>query len=288
MTSSTPPTSQDLSPIAGARLLLVEDNELNQEIALELLNLVGMQVDLAVNGQEALDLLRQNDYDLVFMDLKMPVLDGISATRIIRRENRYDRLPIVAMTANAMISDREDCLAVGMNDFIAKPIAPENLWAALLRWVPPRRAAPGAASPSRPTRPASTPDLDIPGLDSAGALHRLLGNRGLYAHLLCKFAETQAEQPQKIQAALADDDWPTAERLAHSSKGAAASIGALEVQARAAELEQALRERRPPQSAGGLFDAYAARLSSLIADLRGRKLGCEEAGKAGVAASRKD
>jgi CheY-like chemotaxis protein len=131
-------TFGQLATIKGARVLLVEDNELNQEVATELLRDAGLVVDLAENGQLALDKLKAVDYDIVLMDMQMPVMDGVTATREIRKDERFKDLAIVAMTANAMRADRDRCIAAGMNDHIAKPIEPEDLWQALLKWIKPK------------------------------------------------------------------------------------------------------------------------------------------------------
>jgi two-component system sensor histidine kinase/response regulator len=127
-----------LSAIEGARVLLVEDNELNQEVASELLTGAGLLVDLAEDGAEAVNKVREGAYDIVLMDMHMPVMDGATATQAIRKLAEHSDLPIVAMTANAMPADRQKCLAAGMVDFVAKPIEPDELWEALLRWVQPK------------------------------------------------------------------------------------------------------------------------------------------------------
>ena len=131
--------SFDIDRMRGARILLVEDNEINQEVAMGQLEDAEAFVDLAENGEVALRMIRDNDYDVVLMDMQMPVMDGIEATRIIRSNPRFETLPIIAMTANAMASDRMLCLEAGMNDHIAKPIDPDQLFGVLLRWIPPRR-----------------------------------------------------------------------------------------------------------------------------------------------------
>ena len=126
-----------LGPLRGARLLVVEDNELNQQVAAELLSDAGFVVELAGNGQEALAKLRQQPVDLVLMDMQMPVMDGLEATRAIRAQPGLRHLPVIAMTANAMAADRELCLAAGMNDHLAKPVNPDDLWRVLARWLKP-------------------------------------------------------------------------------------------------------------------------------------------------------
>jgi len=182
------PAPAELAAIAGARLLLVEDNEMNQEVAAELLRDVGCQVAVAANGQEAVDMVHANPYDLVLMDMQMPVMDGLTATREIRSDPRFTDLPIVAMTANVMAQDREKCLAAGMVDFIAKPIEPDDLWRALVRWIPPHPGH-GANTSAAPAQGTASPELPaIPGLDMAGGLRRVLGKAALYRTLLDKFA----------------------------------------------------------------------------------------------------
>jgi two-component system sensor histidine kinase/response regulator len=128
---------QEVLALGGARILLVEDNLLNQEVACELLREAGFTVDVADNGMIGLEKLKAMSYDLVFMDMQMPVMDGVSATLEIRRNAAFASLPVVAMTASAMQADRERCIEAGMNDYIVKPIDPDELWAALLRWVKP-------------------------------------------------------------------------------------------------------------------------------------------------------
>ena len=139
--------------LRGAMVLLVEDNELNQIVAQELLRDAGMQVDVASNGQEAIACIDRRRYDVVLMDMQMPVMDGETATRQLRADPRHAGLPIIAMTANAMQADRERCFAAGMNDHVPKPIDPDVLWATLVRWLSPR---PEAASHS-PAPPANAP-----------------------------------------------------------------------------------------------------------------------------------
>ncbi|MDP1525315.1 MAG: response regulator [Rhodocyclaceae bacterium] len=140
---------EEMAAIKGARILLVEDNELNQEVAGEILTDAGFVVDIADNGQIAVEMVAKNAYDIVLMDMQMPVMDGVTATVEIRKDERFMNLPIVAMTANAMQQDKDRCLAAGMVDFVTKPIQPDELWTALRRWVKPKHAAP--AVPPAPT-----------------------------------------------------------------------------------------------------------------------------------------
>lgn len=245
--------------LRGARVLLVEDNELNQEVASEMLLQVGLQVDVADNGQVAIDKASGGHYDLILMDVQMPVMDGLTATREIRRLPACATLPIVAMTANAMAGDRERCLAAGMNDHVTKPIDPEALWATLMRWitVPGAVAVPGAA-------PMSAPLREIPGLDMVAGLHHALGREALYLSQLDKFVKGQRDFAGRLQEALESGDWTTAVRLAHTLKGVAAQVGAHELGARAADLEQALRRQDAPSALAPLQAEIAAGLAPLV------------------------
>ena len=256
--------------LAGRRVLLVEDNALNQEVAAGLLREVGIEVDLAPDGAVALARVQQNSYDLVLMDMQMPVLDGVAATRQIRRLPGLRELPIVAMTANAMTSDRERCLAAGMNDHIAKPIDPRELWDKLQRWMslpatprPETSAIPGPAE--QPTPAPGIRSLEgISGLDIATGLRQVVGREVLYAKVLAKFVALQAEAPTRIAAALATADWVAAEREAHTLKGVAAQIGASRLRDLAEQLELAIRDREPEARLGALGTAVADVLQPLI------------------------
>ena len=258
----------DLSALRGARILLVEDNELNQEVAAGLLTEGGFRVDIADNGQIAVERVQQTAYDLVLMDMQMPVLDGVSATREIRQWPGCTALPIVAMTANAMQQDKERCLAAGMNDFITKPIEPDELWAALQRWIKPPLAGvqAGAASPPVALSDADLPG-DIAGLDVAAGLRRARGKPTLYLSFLRRFVANQTPVAEAIRAALDRDDWATAERLAHTAKGVAGAIGAAGVQDAAAALERAIQQRQPRSRLDERLGAFAAPLTDLIAAL---------------------
>jgi CheY-like chemotaxis protein len=255
-----------LATIRGARVLLVEDNGLNQEVALELLTDAGLVVDLAEDGQIALDKLAAGDYDIVLMDILMPVMDGVTATRTLRLDPRWQRLPVVAMTANAMQADRERCLAAGMNDHIAKPIEPEALWKTLLKWVKPRHA------PSTPEAGNKTVDdlsflPGIDGLDAFNGLRRVLGKKALYGSMLRKFITGQKSVVVEISGALQENSWENAERLAHTLKGVAASIGATEVASLATQLEAELREHQPRPQIEARLQQLATPLDHLIDQL---------------------
>ena len=238
--------------LAGARVLLVEDNLLNQEVASELLAIEGLVVDLAENGAVALRRVQQDSYDLVLMDVQMPVMDGIAATQAMRELPALRRLPIVAMTASVMDEDRERCLLAGMNDHLPKPIDPRQLRVVLRRWIAPRRAhlaAPSGQSAlgSGASDDAAPPVLaqrlaDIAGLDVVGGLNRALGREGLYQGLLQRFRQSFAGFAAQLDDALREGRRTDAERHAHTLRGSAAQIGAVRLESEAGTLERALHE----------------------------------------------
>ncbi|MBV5317322.1 MAG: PAS domain S-box protein [Desulfobulbaceae bacterium] len=260
-------TFEQLATITGSRILLVEDNKLNQEVATELLRDAGFVVDLAKNGRIALDRIGIVEYALVLMDMQMPVMDGLTATREIRTDERFHTLPIVAMTANAMQGDRERCIAAGMNDHVAKPIEPENLWKALLRWIKPLHSPTVIA----PVQPQAGPEITLPteieGLDMAIGLNRVLGKKRLYLSMLRNFIKGQRAVVAEILNTLEDDSWDIPERLAHTLKGVCGSIGAAGLQQLAATLETSIRERRPRQEIDARLDELNGPLTALIAQL---------------------
>ncbi|NVD96782.1 response regulator [Massilia sp. BJB1822] len=221
----------------GAHLLLVEDNEVNREVAQQLLGDAGVRVDVATNGAMALAKIAVTHYDGVLMDCQMPIMDGYDATRKLRENPRYSELPVIAMTANAMVGDKEKCLAVGMNDFIAKPIDVGQLFATLARWIKPRRPAASTAA-VREEAQESLPQ--IPGLQMEAALQRVGGNAKLMRKLLIRFVETQADVMDRIAAAVDNNDLASATREAHTVKGLAGNIGAAGVADSAAQLESML------------------------------------------------
>jgi len=257
-----------MSTIQGAQVLLVEDNELNQQVATELLTGAGLVVDLAVDGQMAVHKARTRTYDIVFMDMHLPIMDGVTATRAITSLPACRGLPIVAMTANALPSDRARCMAAGMVDFVAKPIEPEELWQALIKWVVPRQAAAQAVAAQLPGEPDDDAVLTtLRGLDAAVGLRRVLGKKPLYISLLRKFVDGQRTVAGEIAAALDADDWGTAERLAHSLKGVAGSIGAGDLQAEAAKLEAVIGTKLPRELIDARLESAARILAELVAEL---------------------
>jgi PAS domain S-box-containing protein len=254
--------ARDIAAIRGARILLVEDNEINQHVATELLQDAGLAVDVAENGLVGLAMAQQSEYDLVLMDMQMPVMDGVTATREMRKLPQLSRLRIVAMTANALPRDRELCLAAGMDDFVAKPIAPDELMRVLLRWIPPR------ASATVPMPLAAMPQVrivdDVQALDTTSGLRRMMGKRKLYAQMLQRFVDGQHDAAVQVREALAAGDWAGAERCAHTVKGVAATIGATQLPAHAAALEDALRQRGEPEGIETRLAEFGGSLRQLI------------------------
>uniref|UniRef100_UPI00117F9B41 response regulator n=1 Tax=Pelomonas sp. KK5 TaxID=1855730 RepID=UPI00117F9B41 len=231
---------QAVAHLAGTRLLLVEDNDLNQELALDLLGGAGIEVATAMNGQQALDVLGSDTrgFDAILMDCQMPVMDGYTASRHIRENPAWDGVPILAMTANAMAGDREKALASGMVDHIAKPLNVAAMFATIAKWVKPRVGH----SSAMPLEDGGTPTAVIPplpGIDTARGLARTLGKVELYRRLLGKFHAGQQGFAERFAEARRDADPQAAQRLAHTLKGTAGNIGALEVEAAAGRLEAA-------------------------------------------------
>jgi two-component system sensor histidine kinase/response regulator len=194
-------------------------------------------------------MVRAGSFDLVFMDMQMPVMDGVRCTRAIRRIERLARLPIVAMTANAMQQDRQQCLDAGMNAVVVKPIDPEVLLATLVEWVPRAalrvRAAPAIAAPAARSSHEETGLPPIQGLDTEVGLRHVMNRKPLYLDLLRRFAAQFGSTAAQIREAASAGDLDAAERVAHSARSVAANIGATGVQAVAQSVEDAIRERRP-------------------------------------------
>ena len=251
----------------GARILLVEDNPLNQEVARELLVQAGCEVQIADDGEAALQRVQQDGFDLVLMDVQMQGMDGLTATREIRRLPALQALPIVALTANAMRQDRDACLAAGMNDYLAKPIEPAELYRVLARWLAPRGTpGPAPAAPARAGAPAVLAG-PVEGLDTAAGLRRVAGNALAYASLLRRFRDGQGGRTEELRTAMRAGDIPTAQRLAHTLKGVAGTLGAERVQRAAASLEDALRDGAPPEEGEARLAVLEAALRPLIAAL---------------------
>jgi len=231
--------------VKGIRVLLVEDNEVNQQVATELLESEGAKVTIANHGAEAVKLLTQGSqpppFDVVLMDLQMPEMDGLTAASLLRAQPHLQQLPIIAMTAHAMAEEVQRCLEVGMNDHVAKPIDPGSFFATIARWTHDqhREAADMPARPAKETDEIILPEID--GVDVAGGLQRIAGNKRLYRDLLAQFAVKQECAAVSIRQAIASGDRSKAERLAHSLKGAAGNLGMNEIFQTAGKLEAAIR-----------------------------------------------
>ena len=287
--TQAPRGAAHLPAIAGARVLLVDDNDLNQQVGAELLSGAGLVVDVAQNGQVALDMLAQTAYDLVLMDMQMPVMDGLAATRLLRQNPAWANLPVLAMTANAMSRDRDLCLEAGMNGHLAKPIDPDELFATLLQWIAPR--APDAAQTANadtglqkrtadnPTTsegapsPTPSPSADdalrhIPGLDVTAGLRRVLDKRPAYESLLRKFTAGQAHAVQTTRTALAAGQRDEALRAMHTLKGTAGTIGATALAALAQRAEEAIAQKTSPELVEPLLQPVEAACQALVAALQ--------------------
>jgi two-component system sensor histidine kinase/response regulator len=255
--------------IAGARILLVEDNEINQQVACELLSQAGLEVEIANHGQEAVEMVAKRDYDAVLMDVQMPVMDGYTATGKIRAMPKQAKLPILAMTANAMLEDRQNALDCGMNAHIPKPIDPDVLFKALREWIPAREgggASVGPDSSGSASKGINVLPAKLPGIDLEVGLRNVGGNRVLLRKLLVDFYKDHAEDAEEILVALDRDDSAGAQCLAHTLKGIAGTIGIPELLRPVAELEAFLKDR-DNEGARSRLDELSAVMASIMPGL---------------------
>lgn len=236
---------QQMNNLKNIHVLLVEDNLINQEVAKSLLEDVGVVVDIALNGAIAVSMIKKNNYDAVLMDMQMPVMGGLEATQLVRANPHLLELPIIAMTANASLSDKEACLNAGMNDYVTKPIDPDLLYRALIRWVKPTNLGHPDELQMIPHEAISSSDfssyLAINGIDTKTAIARLGGNSERYKALLRSFIDQQSRSSQEILQAIESKDNDLAERIAHSLKGAAGALGIMELAEIAAKIEHSLK-----------------------------------------------
>jgi len=258
--------SKAMGQLHGTKVLLVEDHELNQELAMEILSDAGVNVTLATNGQEALDALEREDFDGVLMDIQMPVMDGYTATREIRKQSRLADLPVIAVTANAMAGDREKALSAGMNDHIAKPIDLERALSTMARWFKPASAQ-SKSGPSESAQPETGNLPTLPGVDVGVGLRNALGRQPLYLRLLLKFVDAEADFAERFADAIGAGDKRAANRHAHTLKGVAGNIGALEIQAAAADLEAVTAENGDQARIEARLEAVTERLDPVLASL---------------------
>lgn len=249
-----PDLPEGVAGIRNARILLVEDNDLNQVVAREILTHAGLKVDLAVNGEEAIHAIMGNPgiYDAVLMDMRMPVMDGFEAIKAIRREFSKEDLPIISTTAGGLADERERCLAIGANDYLPKPFLVTDICAILIRWIPvaarvpqePGKVEENAGATDGGDEPGGHVDIELParvdGVDLNAGLARTMGKRQLYASLLLDFARDNNTLGDEAAKAIADEALEHARFLVHSLVSTAGNIGADELAAIAGELEAAI------------------------------------------------
>ncbi len=227
--------------VRGAHVLLAEDNEINQQVATEMLQRAGVTVDIAWNGREAVDRVDRRNYDAVLMDVQMPEMDGYQATRAIREKAQHQGLPIIAMTAHAMAGYREECLAVGMNDYVTKPINPDQLFTVLSHWVKPSEFPPaGGLENVEVLDGEKLEKLEIKGVDVGAALARLGGNQPLWVRLLKGFVWDFRNAAEELEEVFERQDLDAASTLLHTLKGSAGNLGAVALFESAQSLENAL------------------------------------------------
>ncbi len=254
-----------LDKIRGARILLVEDNEINQQVASETLESAGFKVTVAENGREALRRVREQRFDLILMDIQMPEMDGFEATARLRAQPEFKSLPILAMTAHAMAGDKQKSLDMGMNDHVTKPIEPKELFAALVRWIDPALVEP---EPLEETARKQTraDETDLPetleGIDIPGGLARVAGNRKLYRSLLVKLHESNHDALARLRDLLESGALHDARILVHTVKGVAGNIGATRLHDAAAAVEAPLAAAEVPDSA--LLDTFRTELDIVM------------------------
>jgi len=263
------PSMPDAVQLAGLRLLLVEDNEINMEFATALLHSEDMEVDTAVNGQEAVEMVQQRAYDLVLMDVQMPVMDGLEATRRIRAlgDERFAKLPIIAMTALAMASDAEKTRKAGMNDHITKPVEPDRLWEVLRQWSPHKRpsglaldASSGVESPKIATSLSA-----LTTLDTQRGIARIGGRVDAYRKQLLRFRAHYAHAAEELRRLLDEQGTEPAERYCHSLKGVSGLIGANELSKKVSIIDDGLKLATAPDEAA--MQEFSAALQAVLGDI---------------------
>ncbi len=286
---------EDLKDIQGAEVLLVEDNEINQQVAMEILQGAGLIVTVANNGRQGLNAAIQNQYDAILMDIQMPVMDGYEATRRIRNsefgmrnkigkdsdlkseiqnpKSNIEGVPIIAMTAHAMAGDDKKSIKAGMNDHVTKPIDPDQLFATLRKWIQPDAERAAVQEPlilDVPPEPdQAVPDENelpefLPGFDLAAGLSRLMGNKRLYRKLLLDFGANYGGVTNEIREALEANDYHQAHSLVHNLKGLAGNLEATELQAAAVEMEKLVKGDQKETPSNGELDQKLMELEKAV------------------------
>ena len=242
---SQPLADQALVNIRGASVLVAEDSKINQQIAEELLGDIRLQVTIVNNGQEALEALSNQEFDLVLMDIQMPVMDGFEATKIIRANPKYKDLPVIAMTADSKDDDRQRCLAAGLNDHVVKSLNPEPLYQVLVKWLNVEK------SPSIPsiTNPVAFDEeiflpTDLPGIDCSIGLKIVRGNTRFLQKLLLDFYEEHHDDMQLLYQAIKSDNDTLARRIVHTLISTAGSIGAIDLHAEAMQADEVMKQNQ--------------------------------------------
>ena len=251
-----------LKEIAGAKILLVEDNDINQQVAQEILSSAGLIITLANDGQEAIEKALQDKYDTILMDVQMPIMDGYEATRRLRNMCGFEKIPIIAMTAHAMVGDFKKSLEAGMNDHVTKPIDPKQLFETLMKWIEPgERVVPPQETVVEKQEQSPIPDPlpEISGIDTESGLKRVGGNQKLYRKLLVRFREDYTTIVKQIKEAYLSGDHELATRLAHTIKGVAGNIGAAGIYDLAREVENAVKQDDTAEA-----EKYLSALSSQL------------------------
>jgi CheY-like chemotaxis protein/HPt (histidine-containing phosphotransfer) domain-containing protein len=239
------PYLEALHKIRGARILLAEDNEINQQVAKEILESAGLVVDIVDNGKKAVDAVTRKEYDAVLMDIQMPEMGGYEATAEIRKGERFKALPIIAMTAHALAGDHEKSLESGMNDHVTKPIDPAQLFSALTKWIEPGEREVPEHLAAKPREKSEEKRLtDMPGISVNEGLNRVGGNSKLYNKILTTFYTDYSDITARIKEAMDADDQELAQRLAHTVKGVAGNIGAKDLAEATGQLEAAIKHEK--------------------------------------------
>ncbi|MBF0620993.1 MAG: response regulator [Magnetococcales bacterium] len=267
ITDSAPKEVPDnQSALSKSHILVADDNDINQIIVKELLEKVGVRVSCVNNGEEALNLASKESFDAVLMDLKMPIMDGLTATREIRRQLGNNPLPIIAMTAKVMSDDRNDCLQAGMNDYVDKPIEPETLYRVLAEWLnaPLDRIISDSTQADQTEEHSVIALPELPGIDVKAGLRNVGGDVEFYKKIIMRFVQNQAATGQQLYAYLKDKEFDSLRKLAHTLKGVSGSVGAHSLREKALEIEQLSKSDMPSNTLDLLIESTIQVLDSTL------------------------